>query len=675
MMNRSAMLRSAVKPYNLDMGMMVAATLAAIMFYMTYTSPVSYVGGDAHLSLLVSQAILTHRTIRLDSYIDVGNVTASDYQLAQYDGHYYYYGPLGTSLLSIPVVWLSNQVGLDMAVAGDDYRLQNFLAAILCSLVLVACYQICRCFLDWPASALITTVTAFGSAFSSTLGTALWSHNCAALTILIALFLLVRRLQDPTKRLNPFLFGFVLFFAYLCRPTSAIFVLSMLALILMLERRLFVRTVIALAIPAFFLMVYSWSVYGLLLPPYYLPERHGILPNQVLEDQYSAIDPVSIGVVLYGLLFSPSRGLFTFSPFFLLALAAIPWRQLRPPQTILLWSVLAWVTLQVLVLSRHRIWWGGHSFGPRLFTDITPAFLIVSAIAWRAISTQWTAWKRRMVAAVYIATGIVGILIHSYTGLFNLSSTDWNGGLMSPDVGYQLEYLFDWRFPQFWIERDSICTRNAEYAGRLLAEERVTIAPYRIGETIDFHEADLNSRIATDPEWFRNVLPRWPLPEKDANAVPLSLVAGSQTTNQLHFSMIKNSELRNPVVLMALFRGWSQPRAESAWSLCNPAVIQFGSVSPPSAEQAMRLDLSLGAGSQQKVEVYLNNSLIGSLRLDPEEDGYHLSFPGSLLHAQEINTLEFISEPPANRSVRISERNRIMFRNLKIVSDGMLPDQ
>jgi hypothetical protein len=73
---------------------------------------------------------------------------------------------------------------------------------------------------------------------------------------------------------------------------------------------------------------------------------------------------------LAGVLASPSRGLFVYSPVLLFSLwgMAAAWRGGSAP----LRALVVGVVLVVLTVAKWFIWWGGHSYGPRLLADLTP---------------------------------------------------------------------------------------------------------------------------------------------------------------------------------------------------------------------------------------------------------------------------------------------------------------
>jgi len=97
---------------------------------------------------------------------------------------------------------------------------------------------------------------------------------------------------------------------------------------------------------------------------------------------------------LAGLLFSPSRGLFVFSPVFLASLIGVVqvMRRARDWPPILPYLAVG-SALLLLVYSRWGMWWGGTSFGYRLLIELLPALTLFLVPAWRVVISGRTAFR------------------------------------------------------------------------------------------------------------------------------------------------------------------------------------------------------------------------------------------------------------------------------------------
>ena len=201
------------------------AALSFLAFSVAYFSPIiNYTGSDPYLTLLTSQAILEHGTIQLDRYAESMNIDEHDWHVLKKHDHLYYYFPPGTSLYALPFVGVAKLCGLGMTRPQDDVFLQNLLSAFLVAVSFLLIYRLCRYFLNSCYSLLFSSVFVFGSSLMSTMGTALWNLNATVLFILATLLFIVGYDCGQRQSLNPYLPGFLLFSAYLCLPTAAIFI-------------------------------------------------------------------------------------------------------------------------------------------------------------------------------------------------------------------------------------------------------------------------------------------------------------------------------------------------------------------------------------------------------------------------------------------------------------------
>jgi hypothetical protein len=104
---------------------------------------------------------------------------------------------------------------------------------------------------------------------------------------------------------------------------------------------------------------------------------------------------------LPGLLVSPSRGLFVYSPVLVFSLVGflLAWRKRGD---LLVRALAIGVLLDLAVHARWWVWWGGGCYGPRYLADLTPAFafaiqpcvgLLGRVRAWRIAFGATLAWS------------------------------------------------------------------------------------------------------------------------------------------------------------------------------------------------------------------------------------------------------------------------------------------
>ena len=90
----------------------------------------------------------------------------------------------------------------------------------------------------------------------------------------------------------------------------------------------------------------------------------------------------------------------------------------------------------LIILSKYSVWWGGHCFGPRYWTDVIPLFAILFAYG-----LDWMLARSRVLVAISAATVIFSIAVQ-LIGAFCYPSS-WN--LQPRNVDLHHERLWDWR--------------------------------------------------------------------------------------------------------------------------------------------------------------------------------------------------------------------------------------
>ena len=144
---------------------------------------------------------------------------------------------------------------------------------------------------------------------------------------------------------------------------------------------------------------------------------------------------------LAGVLVSPSRGLFVYAPVLVFPVVGLAAWLVRRRVGVLACAALA-AAVGVATIAQFSVWWGGHSFGPRLLTDVLPALVL-------GLVPIWPAVRRRALGRALFALAFAVSVVVEIVGAFYFPSprdVEWN---MSPeDVDFAHERLWDWRDPQ-----------------------------------------------------------------------------------------------------------------------------------------------------------------------------------------------------------------------------------
>jgi hypothetical protein len=324
------------------------------------------------------------------------------------DGHLYSNKGIGTSLAALPLYWLALQ----------SQRVGNVQAGMLSNAVVTALTGVViylfLCRLRFSPGSASGTALAFG------LGTMAWPYarllfgeSLAGLCLLLGAFAL-HRYHDGHHRASPLVAGMSLGIVVLTRLNLAV-LLPFFALLLLVylyrrhgrDYRAWIEPLMLFGLPILAALAivgwYNWIRFGSPLISGYPPKERFTTP---------------LFQGLYGLILSPGKGLIWYSPLLLAALAAWPAFFRRHRESGLL--IAAVVLGCVAFYSPWRMWWAGHSWGPRFLLVVVPLASLPLASALEA------AGKRRLhaVGLVVLAIVSVGVQVLGIAVNFNLYLDD-----------------------------------------------------------------------------------------------------------------------------------------------------------------------------------------------------------------------------------------------------------
>jgi hypothetical protein len=273
------------------------------------------------------------------------------------------------------------------------------------------------------AAAVALTYGALGLALS-VVSQALWQHGPAEAFLALGLYLLVRAgpLSLPAA-------GAAFSAMVVCRPPDAIFAVMAAGYVVVAHRRT------------------PWRIAGFLL---------GAAPLAIVQLVYNAIHfgafwqfSQTITVVgrdaapvarywgdgyaegLAGLLLSPSRGLFVYSPIYLFLL----WRPVasfRAHHPAIRWA-LAGAVLLVVVQAAYYGWYGGWTFGYRMLADATPVLALALLPALQRLPRA-----SRVLQATFALAAAASLSFH-LAGAWCYQPADWDG---HPNIDQNLHRLW-----------------------------------------------------------------------------------------------------------------------------------------------------------------------------------------------------------------------------------------
>jgi hypothetical protein len=331
------------------------------------------------------------------------------YFLQRIDGHVVSAYPPWAAVLALPVYLLPVLGGL---APQSDFllELEKVSATLITAMSVVILFLALRRLTRENIAWVIAVVYAFGTSSFSTSSQALFQHGSGQLFLALTLYWLVRGLEEP--RWSAYA-GFALAVAIICRPVNGLIALPIGAYTLQKRRDQLMGFLLASFPPLLLFMAYNIHYFG-------SPFTTGFIARAVSpssfwkESSHLLSTPLLEGLI--GVLASPGRGLLIYSPVFVFSFIgmAMVWR--GSGQILFKYLSLA-PFLFIITTAKWVMWWGGHSFGPRLLADITPILCLYLYPPF-----EWSEGKAFLKAAL-IGLGGLSVGLHAL-GAFGDGS--WN---------------------------------------------------------------------------------------------------------------------------------------------------------------------------------------------------------------------------------------------------------
>jgi len=351
--------------------------------------------------------------------------------------HYRSSYPLAPALLAIPVY-----TGPVLMGAGDSWVVLNalsklassLLAALSVAFVYLAARELARREgIDEGAALATTAVYALATPTWAVASQGLWGHAPAQLGLAVSLWALLR---TETPRASLVLAGLAAGAMVASRPSTGLVAMVIAGFAVVSRGRAGFLCACALGAVLALVAAHNLAVFGSLQGGYAElhrthAEHHGV----------ASAWGGSIGAGLAGVLVSPSRGLFIYSPVLLFPVAGLAASLIRRRGGVLACAALA-AAVGIGTIAQFSVWWGGHSFGPRLLADVMPAVVLGFVPVWPAI--RRSALTRTLFALAFAVSVLVEVVGAIYFP--SPRAVDWD--TTPRDVDFAHERLWDWRDPQ-----------------------------------------------------------------------------------------------------------------------------------------------------------------------------------------------------------------------------------
>jgi hypothetical protein len=342
--------------------------------------------GDTEPAELLPISIL--ETGRLDFDRFYGSRQDLPYAYRRVGGRVVSFYPIAAGLANVPVFAAARIAGVDLYE--NRQLLSHLTADLLASFSVLFLFLAIRRLGRSDGEALFfALVYAFATEVWAVASRGLWQHG-PSLLFLCASF----RLLLSKERRGVALSGLTLGLAVVSRSTDVLIAAPAAAFVLTRRREAFAGFLGWAVVPAVAVSIYSAAVLG---TPFAFGQLYG-----------SRGFGARVVPGLAGILASPSRGLFVFSPVLLAAIPGI-WSAFRSRSrsddaaALLRWLA-AGAGAVLLLTSSWGMWWGGASFGYRLVLDVVPVLVILAAFP------QPPPWRRsipvRAAFAVLVAASV-----------------------------------------------------------------------------------------------------------------------------------------------------------------------------------------------------------------------------------------------------------------------------
>ena len=419
----------------------IGVLLGLFVFAVDLASP-SGMTADSIRQVSTAVAIVHFHTIGLDH---LAAYQANPHvAITVVHGHLYPYFPWGGSLFAVPWVIgydVFHKLGIGpgsigLLRQGHDWPIQVLSMSTVVALCTVVIYFIALRVLQiqplarrrrWAVG--VALVFAFCTPAWPIASRSLWEHGPSMLFLSLAL-LFALRARDGLSGWTGL--GLALGSSYAMRPTDAV-PIAVLGLWVLGWHRKRLPNVIAGAIPPLaILFIVDLVAYRQLLTPYYTQGQGFSLSS-------------TFGTALVGNLFSPGRGLFIYVPLVVLSGVGL-WTLFKSRRLDPFWIAVGVIPIiHWILISAFKHWWGGDSYGNRLFADMMPFFALLALPALERLAQKEFQWRRATTSLAAVAV-VWGLFVQGQGATFR-SSWCWNNEPTNVDV--HPSKVWSWSDPQF----------------------------------------------------------------------------------------------------------------------------------------------------------------------------------------------------------------------------------
>ncbi|MBI3943790.1 MAG: hypothetical protein HY326_12310 [Chloroflexi bacterium] len=427
--------------------------VAAWAIYLLTASNKLQIGSDESVVFATTESLVKHGHFNIDQLASMGQGEIFIGGMWGQDGRQYgKYGP-AQALLAMPLYWLAHRVP-GLAPIDTVLLFNGLISAATVAALFWASIE-----LGFSATAAVLAAGLYGfGTFAWVYSKSFFGEPLSALALLVAVIFTVclrqnRRWSDAAfsgaclglaigvKWSNGILIPMALGFIALICCQGAFHKINRMQEIKS-HLGLMLVWLIPIMVSSALLLLFNWA-------------RFGVLWESGYGSDPGFTTPWFYGI--WGLLMSPGKSWFLYSPLLLLAIPGAwqMWQRDRAVTVLLAGAILA----QILLYAHWWAWWGGWGWGPRLLLPATPLMVLFSLpLLEKLAQSRFRKWQAGLLVgliAISVAIQVEGVAVHYATYLGDQSQHD--PAVNGPTVE-------DWRQSPLMAQWGYLRPRNLDFS-------------------------------------------------------------------------------------------------------------------------------------------------------------------------------------------------------------------
>ena len=389
--------------------------------------------GDTLPATLLPFSILFNHNLYLDQFSNYLFETYSPYFIVEVEGHYISSYPIVTPVLITPIyivlyILLSFfHYPIDLSVPGFAiivYAMGKLIASLIASLSVVFIFLSIKELSDRKIALICALIYAFATNTWTISSQSLWQHGMGELLLSMMIYIVIKN-EILSRNRNLAYLGILSGLFVFNRPVDGVLLLPVFIYILGFGR------VSAYYFGSTLVSSLPFLIYNL----YYFGSVFGGYAAQISIFCFSSESVVGF----VGLLISPSRGLFIYTPVLILSvLGYLKVNNLKNSRLRLFFETSGVSVLcLVIVYSFFQCWWAGWSYGPRFLTDTLPILTVFLGFCLKDSTNPILSNKREILRFIIISALVLCSISVQIIGAFYYPNSSWDG---EPNIEERLWY-------------------------------------------------------------------------------------------------------------------------------------------------------------------------------------------------------------------------------------------